>query len=147
MDAKNILKANVISANNANDSTFKNQKDALEKVKQAIIKAKERIKNLPYSKDDTPGRNLLNQKLDEATIESEINDLAMILKKKSKNIQKYKDLIDKNTDYKIPDSYKSNLKNGRLDHLPNTNENELKKQIYETKRLRSAFSCDWKLPE
>ncbi|WAM07622.1 hypothetical protein [Mycoplasmopsis cynos] len=26
-----------------------------------------------------------------------------------------------------------------MDHLPNTNENELKKQIYETKRLRSAF--------
>ncbi|UWV81425.1 hypothetical protein [Mycoplasmopsis cynos] len=26
-----------------------------------------------------------------------------------------------------------------MDHLPNTNENELKKQIYETKRLRSVF--------
>ncbi|CCP24286.1 GA module-containing protein [Mycoplasmopsis cynos] len=134
---KNILKANVISANNANDSTFKNQKDALEKVRQAIIKAKERIKNLPYSKNDTPGRRLLNQKLDEATTETEIKEIANDeLKQK---IQKYKELIQKVGDFTLPKPNQNNLINGRLDHLPDTNENELKKQIYETKRQQVAL--------
>ncbi|WP_031489305.1 GA module-containing protein [Ureaplasma canigenitalium] len=134
--AKQMLKAGVVSANKIEDNSFKTQVDNLKKLKAAIENAKKRIADLPFTENDTPGRRHLNNLLDNATEENEIQNIAPESLKNS--IQKYKELITKQDDYPIPDTYQNLLLKNRLDHLPTGDENELKKQIYETKRIRSA---------
>ncbi|WAM06460.1 hypothetical protein ONA23_05820 [Mycoplasmopsis cynos] len=113
--AKNMLKASVVNANISNDKSFKSQSETLDKIKQEIIKANERISQLPYSKQNTPGRRILNDKLDNAVTETEIREIANDeLKQK---IQKYKELIQKVGDFTLPKLNQNNLINGRLDHF------------------------------
>ncbi|MCU9933142.1 hypothetical protein NWQ33_04520 [Mycoplasmopsis cynos] len=132
-----MLKKSIIDANTNNDNTFNAKVKSFEQIKKLIIDAKTRIEQLPYSKQNTPGRKFLNDKLDEATTETEIKEIANDeLKQK---IQKYKELIQKVGDFTLPKPNQNNLINGRLDHLPDTNENDLKKQIYETKRQQVAL--------
>ncbi|UWV86506.1 hypothetical protein NW063_02170 [Mycoplasmopsis cynos] len=135
--ARSMLKKSIIDANTNNDNTFNAKVKSFEQIKKLIIDAKTRIEQLPYSKQNTPGRKFLNDKLDEATTETEIKEIANDeLKQK---IQKYKELIQKVGDFTLPKPNQNNLINGRLDHLPDTNENDLKKQIYETKRQQVAL--------
>ncbi|WAM11464.1 hypothetical protein ONA00_03370 [Mycoplasmopsis cynos] len=113
--ARSMLKKSVIDANTNNDSTFNAKVKSFEQIKKLIIDAKTRIEQSLYSKQNTPGRKFLNDKLDEATTETEIKEIANDeLKLK---IQKYKELIQKVGDFTLPKPNQNNLINGRLDHL------------------------------
>ncbi|TQC53951.1 hypothetical protein E1I18_01300 [Mycoplasmopsis mucosicanis] len=135
--AKQILKAEVIDTNNANDNSFDAYKKRLNDLKTAIEAVNKRIDELPFTKPDTHGRRFLKEKLDNATTDSEVNEI--VKDELKQKIQKYRDIIEKQGDYPIPQTNQQKLKEGRLDWLPDTNEADLKKQIYETKRQWSAF--------